>query len=127
MIETPFPKDSPIMVAWYTYKGTDDYANSLKWASRLEFREGSLWAAFVAGYQSAEAERDKLQGIIDEMRQHPEGALFMAWRDRADDLRAALNEYGQHKRMCSLGITSKICDCGFDAVLSGVPTKGGEG
>jgi hypothetical protein len=52
-VETPLPKDSPIMLAWEAYKSGDDYANSFKWAERTEHREGSMWAAFLAGWRAA--------------------------------------------------------------------------
>lgn len=73
----PVPKDAPLMIAWEAYKETDDYKNSHSWATRFipdddpaevervrasganyfgkEQRimavEGSLWAAFMNGYQ----------------------------------------------------------------------------
>lgn len=77
---SPLPKDHPMMVAWEAHKATEDYANSLHWALRvmpmlqagapeavtkadvcglmpLEQRtrhvEGSMWAAFLAGWDAA--------------------------------------------------------------------------
>lgn len=52
--EMALPKDDPIMVAWGTYKDSPEYANSLKWAAHEEHREGSLWAAFITGWQAAD-------------------------------------------------------------------------
>jgi hypothetical protein len=75
-VQAPCPKDSPLMIAWEAYKSTDDYANSRSWATRFipeddpeeiecirahganpvtkankeQYVEGSLWAAFMAGY-----------------------------------------------------------------------------
>lgn len=75
-VETPCPKDSPLMIAWEAYKSTDNYANTRFWATRYipeddpaaieriratganpatkankeQYVEGSLWAAFMAGY-----------------------------------------------------------------------------
>lgn len=44
-------ENEPLKVAWNTYKETADYANTLKWANVGEpYAEGSLWAAFMAGY-----------------------------------------------------------------------------
>jgi len=52
--------DEPVMVAWETYKKTDDFANTKKWASAIDWIkdnpdhiDGQLWAAFVAGWQAA--------------------------------------------------------------------------
>jgi hypothetical protein len=47
------PKDSPIMVAWEKYKSSDEYANSRKWAASEKYVDGSMWAAFLAGYQAS--------------------------------------------------------------------------
>ncbi len=47
------PVDHPLMVAWNAYKASDDYANSLKWAATPDYREGSMWAAFMAGFKAA--------------------------------------------------------------------------
>jgi hypothetical protein len=77
---TPISDDHPLKQAWDAYKATDDYANSKNWAMQIsplvqasdpdaeakrrfdimprEQRErhveGSLWAAFMEGYRSAE-------------------------------------------------------------------------
>lgn len=57
----PVPEDHPLMVAWNAYKATDDYANSRKWAIHrnhaddeqyVQWVEGSLWAAFMAGFNA---------------------------------------------------------------------------
>ncbi len=75
---SPVPADHPLMVAWNAYQATEDYANSKRWALRLrpsaqvgspeaettdqeiatlktreQFVEGSLWAAFMAGFNAA--------------------------------------------------------------------------
>lgn len=74
----PCPPDSDLMKAWNAYKGSEDYENSKTWAMRIapfvqhgseaqkrqlfeimpfEQRErhvdGSLWAAFMAGFAAA--------------------------------------------------------------------------
>jgi len=41
------------MVAWKEYQASDDFANSQKWARHPAHTEGSLWAAFLAGFQAA--------------------------------------------------------------------------
>jgi hypothetical protein len=72
--------DDPIMIAWNAYKATDDFKNSLMWATvtrytdtgsqhfthdepanqisnvqREQHATGSLWAAFVAGFHYGRA------------------------------------------------------------------------
>jgi hypothetical protein len=51
-IETVVSKDDPLMIAWEDYKSSDEYANSFNWAAREQQREGSMWAAFVAGWNA---------------------------------------------------------------------------
>lgn len=48
------PEDHPLMVAWNAYKETEDFANAKKWAVHAENTDGSLWAAFMAGFAAAE-------------------------------------------------------------------------
>lgn len=76
---SPCPPDSDLMKVWEAYQATDDFKNTLYWASaetqmrperaaevRLdpaanvatpemlaERRKGSLWAAFMAGFNAA--------------------------------------------------------------------------
>lgn len=62
------PDDHPLMIAWEKWKKSDGYANTLKWARRISVAEretnalleiqhphteGSLWGAFMAGYNAA--------------------------------------------------------------------------
>ena len=49
---TPADPTGPLMQAWTRYKETADYLNTLSWATRPEHTEGSLWAAFEAGFAS---------------------------------------------------------------------------
>ena len=49
----PVPKDSPLMVAWEAYKASEGYANTKAWALNPQHVDGSLWAAFQAGYEAA--------------------------------------------------------------------------
>jgi hypothetical protein len=76
---SPVPADHPLMLAWNAYKETEEFKNSKKWALTIapmiqagdpdaerkrfslmpiEQREthvdGSLWAAFMAGFAAAE-------------------------------------------------------------------------
>jgi len=49
---TALPKDDPRMIAWEQYKKSERYQNSKKWAAYPEHVEGSLWDAFLFGYES---------------------------------------------------------------------------
>ena len=51
---TALPKNHPMVVAWEEYQATPEYANTKKWAAHKEHVDGSLWAAFVRGYQEGE-------------------------------------------------------------------------
>lgn len=46
-------KDHPLMEAWETYVGTEDYVNSFKWAAHEQHRMGSMWGAYMAGWIAA--------------------------------------------------------------------------
>lgn len=46
----PVPQNAPVLRAWNIYKQSADYANTRKWAKHDEHVDGSLWAAFYAGY-----------------------------------------------------------------------------
>ena len=50
---TPLPSDDARMVAWREYTATDDYRNTKRWAVEPPHTEGSLWAAFLAGWSGA--------------------------------------------------------------------------
>ncbi len=50
---TPVSKDAPVMTAWIAYKQSADYSNTRKWATDDRHVDGSLWAAFEAGFNSA--------------------------------------------------------------------------
>lgn len=50
---TPVPNDDPLMVAWNEYKASEEYRNTKKWAAFEEHVDGSLWAAFLAGWSAA--------------------------------------------------------------------------
>lgn len=78
---SPVPADHPLMIAWTAYQQTDDFKNTKQWATRNivittaetapeanrvnpeEERErraqGSLWAAFMAGFNAREAQISK--------------------------------------------------------------------
>lgn len=76
---SPCPPDSELMKAWEAYKATEEYANSFSWVTRyipeddpeeidrirqsganpwtrqmkMQAAEGSMWAAFMAGFEAA--------------------------------------------------------------------------
>lgn len=50
-VQTPVPEDHPMMRSWNEYKATESYKNTRKWALDDRHVDGSLWAAFLAGYQ----------------------------------------------------------------------------
>jgi hypothetical protein len=45
-------KDDPRLGAWEKYKQTDAYVNTRKWAAHEQHRDGSLWAAFLEGWEA---------------------------------------------------------------------------
>ena len=49
-IQSQVPADYPMMVAWEAYKASDEYSNTKRWAAHVEHVDGSLWAAFVMGW-----------------------------------------------------------------------------
>lgn len=71
----PCPQDSSLMKAWESYKKTEDFKTSLKWVTeeqrkplmpptdptangvsdfhRDQWAQGSMWAAFMAGFKAA--------------------------------------------------------------------------
>lgn len=51
--QSPVPEGHPMMQAWERYKASSEYANSFRWAAQEQNRAGSMWAAFVAGWQAA--------------------------------------------------------------------------
>ena len=61
---SPVPKDSPLMKEWDSYKATKEFANTRKWALYKEHVEGSLWAAFVAGYEAAHVRSENKEKVV---------------------------------------------------------------
>lgn len=55
---TPVDKDSPLWIAWERYSASEDYANTRLWALVPAYVDGSLWAAFEAGYRAAQETRE---------------------------------------------------------------------
>lgn len=52
---TKVPDDHPLMIAWNEYKAGPDFENTKQWATAPKHTEGSLWAAFMAGWYKAVA------------------------------------------------------------------------
>jgi hypothetical protein len=71
---TPCPPDSELMKAWNAYQETEDFKNSFAWVTvnqrqqqtrtpsganpvtdehRDRWAQGSMWAAFMAGFEAA--------------------------------------------------------------------------
>jgi hypothetical protein len=76
------PKDHPLMKAWEEYRSSPAYTNTFKWAADLEHRQGSLWAAFVAGFDAATERAASLHESVnpasdDERHDHIPGAGAM--------------------------------------------------
>lgn len=70
----PVPQNAPVLRAWNIYKQSADYANTRKWAKHDEHVDGSLWAAFYAGYfacavaESAQAPvAGEVANLLDEL------------------------------------------------------------
>lgn len=49
-VMAPVSKESPLWLAWVTYRESPAYANAANWARHPEHIEGSLWAAFERGF-----------------------------------------------------------------------------
>lgn len=62
------------MIAWEAYKATEGYANTKRWATKPEHTEGSLWAAFEAGFNALKPARVE---ITEEMVERAYNALNM--------------------------------------------------
>jgi len=54
---SPVPEDDPLMKAWQAYKSSPEYLNSWTWAGEIKHRDGSMWAAFVQGWNAAKQHR----------------------------------------------------------------------
>lgn len=57
--QSPVPEGHPMMQAWERYKASPEYANSFRWAAQEQHRDGSMWAAFVSGWQATDP-RDEI-------------------------------------------------------------------
>lgn len=60
-VSVALPKNHPVLLAYKAYRETEEYANTRKWAQNETHVDGSLWAAFEAGYRASttECQREK--------------------------------------------------------------------
>ena len=58
-------EDSPLMKAWGSYTKSAEYANTKRWALHPEHVDGSLWAAFLAGFSMATERAASLHESVD--------------------------------------------------------------
>lgn len=49
---TPVNQNSPLYKAWLAYQVTEEYRNTRRWALDAAHVDGSLWAAFVEGFNA---------------------------------------------------------------------------
>lgn len=59
------PLTHPLRAAWESYKLSDDYANSRKWAAQPEHIEGSMWAVWLAAFNAATERAAALHESVD--------------------------------------------------------------
>jgi hypothetical protein len=60
----PVAKDDPRWISWQQYIESEEGANSMRWAKHPEHSEGSMWAAFIAGRASRDAEVEELVEVL---------------------------------------------------------------
>lgn len=92
--QAELPKGHPMRDAWEAYRATEKYANSRHWALDQNHVDGSLWAAFIAGYAAAppaEAPADLVERIRKEVEfavvDHCKGGdLWLATKLAADKI-----------------------------------------
>jgi hypothetical protein len=69
--------DKVIRDAWAAYSATDEYANSRRWLAHDEHRDGSMWAAFLAGWQAAHDDaRARDAAVREDVRRRLEQSTF---------------------------------------------------
>jgi len=78
MVEQQVPKDAPVMKAWEAYKTSEEYANSRKWAQTEEHVDGSMWAAFFAGFFACAVDEAQRMGDLRATNERLLGVLE-AW------------------------------------------------
>ena len=58
-------KGDPMMIAWESFKASDEYVNAKSWAAYPEHLEGALWGMFVAGFCAATQRAADLHEQVD--------------------------------------------------------------
>jgi hypothetical protein len=64
-VQRAVPIDHAIMRAWNEYRDSAEFRNSFKHAAGPEYRTGSLWAAFLVGWNTAVERAASLHEMID--------------------------------------------------------------
>lgn len=81
------PDDHPLMIAWNEYKAGPDFENTKQWATAPKYTEGSLWAAFMAGWYKAVA-------LQAQQPAAPSGAVNVVGMPEFDSLLDHIYEHG---------------------------------
>lgn len=120
----PVPNDHPLMIAWKAYQSSGEYQNTKNWAAFEEHVDGSLWAAFVEGWEAG-SNKGKLQSALEasqreaeELRKVNSAALAVikaanAYTDSAgeDDYKALINALAIHAKANNPKQPRQVCDC----------------
>lgn len=83
---TLLPADHPLRRAWEAYKASDDYPNTRRWALVDAHVDGSLWAAFAAGFDAALTAWNTRPSVVPEG--FKESVAFLL--DRLDEFESAI-------------------------------------
>lgn len=85
---TPLPPDAPAMVAWATFKDSEEYQNTRKWALDSNHVDGSLWAAFLRGHMAALAAKEAELAAVKAERDalEPDSIAARQMREIAQEL-----------------------------------------
>lgn len=95
-VQAEVPRGTPMRDAWESYRLTDDYRNTLRWAIHAEHAPGSLWAAFVKGWEARALKR--ADELMDAKPGTPEGAELdkladeIVEQERLDDLQPRITQ-----------------------------------
>ena len=74
----PAGTTSLVMIAWNKYKETDGFKNTKKWAANEKHVDGSLWAAFLTGFnggKSAPQETPEVEGDVGDVQDPVDKAI----------------------------------------------------
>lgn len=95
------PVNDPLLRAYHAYRETRDYKNTRKWALTDEHVDGSLWAAFMHGWEANDAatssSHDSLVKALEEIVRESEMGEQSDWASNAEGrmlriARAALSQ-----------------------------------